>query len=52
MRQKALEGILDIIDTVNDDEIRKLITGFEQTNTNGEHEEFCSVIIYVLKKYL
>ncbi|MGB5633690.1 MAG: retron system putative HNH endonuclease [Waterburya sp.] len=52
MREQAIEGILEIIETLNDDEIRKLINGFEQTNTNGEYEEFCSAIAYVLKQYL
>ncbi len=33
MREQAIEGILEIIETLNDDEIRKLINGFEQTNT-------------------
>lgn len=52
MRERAIEGILEIIDTLSNDEIRKLINGFEHTNANGEYEEFCSAIVYVLRQYL
>ncbi len=52
MREQAFEGILDDIDTLNNDEIRKLINGFEQSNKKGEYEEFCSAIVYILKQYL
>lgn len=52
MREKAFEGILDVIDTLDNDDIKKLIKGFEQTNAQGEYEEFCSAIAYVLKQYL
>ncbi len=50
MREKAIEGLG--IDTLDDDnEIKKLIDGFEQMNTNGEYEPFCSAIVYILKQY-
>lgn len=52
MREQAIEGILDTIDTLSNNEIKKLINGFEKTNANGECEEFCSAIIYVLRQYL
>ncbi len=52
MRQGAIEGILDVIDTLNNNEIRNLIDGFEKPNKNGEYEQFCSAIVYVLKQYL
>jgi hypothetical protein len=51
MREKAIEAILDI-DTLDHEEMKKLIDGFEETNINGQYEEFCSVIIYVLRQYL
>jgi uncharacterized protein (TIGR02646 family) len=52
MREQAIEGILEIIDTLNNNEIKKLINGFEQPNINEEYEEFCSAIIYILRQYL
>ncbi len=52
MRQKALEGILDGIDPLNNNDIKTLIQGFQQTNQQGEYEEFCSAIAYVLRQYL
>lgn len=52
MREQAIEGILDGIEDLNSNDIRKLINGFKQTNANGEYAEFCNVIIYVLKQYL
>ncbi len=52
MREKAIEGILDIIDTLNEDQISKLIDGFEQSDATGKYAEFCNVIVYVLRQYL
>ena len=52
MREKAIEGIIYDIDTLNNEQVRKLIKGFEQLNNNNEYEEFCSVITYVLRQYL
>ena len=52
MRKAAIEGILDVINTLNNNDIQMLINSFGQPNTNGEYEEFCSSIIYVLRKYL
>ncbi|MGK7892579.1 MAG: retron system putative HNH endonuclease [Xenococcus sp. (in: cyanobacteria)] len=52
MRQGAIEGILDYIDVTNADEIIMLIDGFEKPNANGEYDEFCSVIVYILRQYL
>ena len=52
MREQALEGILDDIDPLNNNDIKKLINGFSKPNKNGEYEEFCSAIIYALKQYL
>ncbi len=50
MREKAIEG-LDI-NSLELDEIKLLIDGFEQMNKAGEYEEFCQVIIYILKQYI
>ena len=52
MREKAIEGILDIIDILNEDQISKLIDGFEQSDATGKYAEFCNVIVYVLRQYL
>lgn len=50
MREKAIEG-LDIYNLDND-EIKILINAFEKMNQQGEYEEFCHVLIYILKQFL
>lgn len=51
MGAQALEGVLDIIDTLTKSEIQKLIRGFEARDSNNQYEEFCFVLVYFLKKY-
>lgn len=52
MREAAMEGILNDIELLRDRDLEKLIAAFEKPNQNGKYEEFCHVIIYVLKQYL
>ena len=52
MREGAIEGILDGLDVTDTQTIQKLINAFEKPNQNGEYEEFCHVVLYVLKQYL
>ncbi|GAB4539548.1 MAG: TIGR02646 family protein [Pleurocapsa sp.] len=52
MRGAAIAGILDDIELLTDRELKKLIATFEKPSKNGQYEEFCHVIIYVLKQYL
>lgn len=52
MREGAIEGILDGLDLTDFQIVRQLIDGFKKPDRDGEYEEFCNVIIYVLKQYL
>lgn len=51
-RRKAIEDILEVIDHLSDEDIKKLIQGFNQPNDKGEYEEFCVAIIYILNQTL
>ncbi|ELS02841.1 TIGR02646 family protein [Xenococcus sp. PCC 7305] len=52
MREKAIEGILDDIDLLSNQDLNNLIDAFENPSDNGVYEEFCSAIVYVLRQYL
>ncbi|MDZ8186716.1 MAG: retron system putative HNH endonuclease [Nostoc sp. ChiSLP02] len=49
LRAKALEPILEIINTITDEERQELIIGYSEINSRGHYEEFCAAIIYLLK---
>ena len=51
-REEAIEGILQDIETFSDEDLRKLMSSYNRTDTTGKLEEFCNVIIYVLKQYI
>lgn len=51
MRRAAIEVILEDIDSLTDEEKQKLLQGFEQPDANGQYEEFCTAIAYILKAY-
>ena len=52
MRQKAIEAILNEIDTLDTQEIEKLINGFSQPDAEEKYEQFCMSLIYVLKQFI
>ncbi|WP_392535386.1 retron system putative HNH endonuclease [Nostoc sp. C117] len=49
LRAKSIEPILEIINTITDEERQDLILGFSETDSKGYYEEFCAAIIYLLK---
>ncbi|MBN3897534.1 MAG: TIGR02646 family protein [Nostoc sp. NOS(2021)] len=49
LRAKALEPILEIINTITEEDRQDLILGFSETDSKGHYEEFCAAIIYLLK---
>jgi uncharacterized protein (TIGR02646 family) len=49
LRAKSIEPILEIINTITEEERQNLIIGFSETNSKGYYEEFCAAIIYLLK---
>ena len=52
MREAAIEGILDGLDLTDAQTVRDLIDGFSKSNKDGEYNEFCYVIIYILQQFL
>jgi uncharacterized protein (TIGR02646 family) len=51
-RKKALEGVLDDIDTLSSPDIQKLIDNLNQPDGDGKLTQFCFVLQFVLKQYL
>lgn len=49
LRAKALEPILEIINTITEEDKQDLILGFGEADSKGHYEEFCAAIIYLLK---
>jgi uncharacterized protein (TIGR02646 family) len=49
MREAAIKNLY--IDELTDEEKHKLLQAFEEPNANGQYEEFCSAIAYILKQY-
>ncbi|MEH1820136.1 MAG: hypothetical protein V7L31_13820 [Nostoc sp.] len=49
LRAKSIEPILEIINTITEEEREDLILGFSETDYKGYYEEFCAAIIYLLK---
>jgi hypothetical protein len=53
MREEVIKNLLAGIDvfTLTEEEKQKLLQGFEQPNANGQYEEFCAAIAYILNQY-
>lgn len=53
IRQEVIKKLLaDIdIDELTDEDKQKLVQGFEQPDANGQYEEFCGAIAYILNQY-
>ncbi|QHG14746.1 retron system putative HNH endonuclease [Nostoc sp. ATCC 53789] len=49
LRAKSVEPILEIINTITEEERQDLILGFSETDSQGYYEEFYAAIIYLLK---
>ncbi|WP_088241842.1 hypothetical protein [Calothrix rhizosoleniae] len=53
MRCQEIEAILDEdFEDLTIDDRKLLLDGFEQTNDNGQYEEFCAVISYIIQQYI
>jgi uncharacterized protein (TIGR02646 family) len=52
IRSQSIEGALEGFEDLSNEEREKLVQGFEQTNANGEYEEFCSAIVNILKQLI
>lgn len=51
LRSKAIEPIINALDSLKNDEIDNLATGFQARNGDGEYAEFCTAIVYILRNY-
>jgi hypothetical protein len=51
MRKEVIKNLLADIDELTDEERLKLVQGFEEPDANGQYEEFCAVIAYILTQY-
>lgn len=51
-RSKAIDAIIDNMDSLTSSDVDKLIQGFKNLNQNGYYTEFSMAIIYVLKKFI
>jgi uncharacterized protein (TIGR02646 family) len=50
-RRRALQAILEIIDTISEEEGRQLISELEKTDSKGRNSPFCEAVVSVLRKY-
>ena len=51
MRKEVIKNLLADIDELTDEERLKLVQGFEEPDANGQYEEFCAAIAYILTQY-
>ena len=53
MREEVIKNLLVGLDvfTLTEEEKQKLLQGFEQPDANGQYEEFCGAIAYILNQY-
>ncbi|WP_223278148.1 hypothetical protein [Nostoc sp. 'Peltigera membranacea cyanobiont' 232] len=51
MRSDAIEGILEGFEELTENEQEKLLQAFSQPDDNGQNQEFCAAIAYILKNY-
>lgn len=52
MRIEAIDGGLQAIDGLTNEQIQQLVQGYEQPNAEGKHTPFCAAIVYILKQFL
>ena len=53
LRNSAIEGVLDDkFDELTETDKHKLIQYFDRPDENGQYQEFCSALIYLLKRNL
>ena len=51
MRSAAIDGALLAIEGLTDEEKLLFAQGYDKPNANGEYEEFCTAITYILTQY-
>jgi len=51
MRREAIDGILQAIEGLTNEEIQQLVDGLTQPDVNGQYTPFCGAIAYILNQY-
>jgi uncharacterized protein (TIGR02646 family) len=51
-RRKAIDGLLDALGSMSDDELRMLADGLDERDAEGQFTPFCSTLVRVLEQYL
>jgi uncharacterized protein (TIGR02646 family) len=50
-RERAIDGIFQIVETLTEAEIAQFIAGLQDVDRDGKHVPFCSAVIYVLQQF-
>jgi uncharacterized protein (TIGR02646 family) len=50
-RKRALDSVLEVIDTLNEDQARELARKLDQPGPSGRYAPFCEAIVYVIRQY-
>jgi uncharacterized protein (TIGR02646 family) len=50
-RRSALQGIVDALDTLSNDDLQKLAEDYKKPNDKGEYVRFCGAVSYLLRHY-
>ncbi len=52
LRRAAIDAALQDIDTFTDEDIQKLIDGYDHPDNSGKHIPFCNAVIYMLRQII
>ncbi|MFB2880434.1 retron system putative HNH endonuclease [Floridanema aerugineum] len=52
MRREAIDGILQAVQGLTNEEIKEFAEALEKLDTNGQRTPFCFAITYIINKYL
>jgi uncharacterized protein (TIGR02646 family) len=50
-RERAIDGILQDVETFSDDELTQLIEAYKNLDSDGNHVPFCGAVIYILEQF-
>jgi hypothetical protein len=52
LRRAAMDAAMQDIETLADEDIQKLINGYDRPDRSGKHTPFCAAIIYTLRQMI
>jgi uncharacterized protein (TIGR02646 family) len=50
-RERAIDGILQDIETFSNDELSQLIEAYKRLDSDGNHVPFCGAVVYILEQF-